>query len=145
MKTEPTTEPTESASPQDSPVASPKQGPLRRRLPGERMAIVHHFSVGGHKGYLMVGLYEDGQSGEIFIRMAKAGSTNAGLMDSSVSLALQYGVSLKVLCDKFTLRTERRVWERPNRIRQIPHGLSVPLYGLEVSSADNSFRNGRRS
>src|SRR5487761_881740 len=72
--------------------------PLRRRLPDERKAIIHHFSVGGHEGYLMVGLYEEGQPGEAFIRMAKAGSTIAGLMDSigiAVSLALQYGVPLK--------------------------------------------------
>jgi len=79
--------------------------PVRHRLADERKATVHHFSVGGHEGYLMVGLYEDGQPGEIFIRMAKAGSTIAGLMDSfgiAVSLALQYGVPLKVLCDKFS-------------------------------------------
>jgi ribonucleoside-diphosphate reductase alpha chain len=85
--------------------ASERQEPLRRRLPDERKAIVHHFSVGGHEGYLMVGLYEDGQPGEIFIRMAKEGSTIAGLMDSfgiAVSLALQYGVALKVLCGKFS-------------------------------------------
>ncbi len=85
--------------------ASLRQEPLRRRLPDERKAIVHHFSVGGHEGYLMVGLYEDGQPGEIFIRMAKEGSTIAGLMDSfgiAVSLALQFGVSLKVLCGKFS-------------------------------------------
>jgi ribonucleoside-diphosphate reductase alpha chain len=90
---------------QTGSTASQKQEPLRRRLPDERKALVHHFSVGGHEGYLMVGLYEDGQPGEIFIRMAKAGSTIAGLMDSfgiAVSMALQYGVSLKVLCDKFS-------------------------------------------
>jgi len=71
--------------------------PVRRRLPDERKAIIHHFSVGGHEGYLMIGLYEDGQPGEIFIRMAKAGSTIAGLVDSfgiAVSLALQYHVPL---------------------------------------------------
>ena len=96
----------EESAPMDAALAA-SQGrePLRRRLPDERKAIVHHFSVGGHEGYLMVGLYEDGQPGEIFIRMAKAGSTIAGLMDSfgiAVSMALQYGVSLKVLCDKFS-------------------------------------------
>src|SRR5579859_2078189 len=79
--------------------------PVRRRLLDERRAVVHHFSVGGHEGYVMVGLYEDGQPGEIFLRMAKAGSTIAGLMDSfgiAISMALQYGVPLKVLCDKFS-------------------------------------------
>jgi len=88
-----------------APIASQRSEPLRRRLPDERKAFVHHFSVGGHEGYLMVGLYSDGQPGEIFIRMAKAGSTIAGLMDSfgiAVSMALQYGVALKVLCDKFS-------------------------------------------
>ncbi len=102
------------------PVDSQRQEPLRRRLPDERKAIVHHFSVGGHEGYLMVGLYEDGQPGEIFIRMAKAGSTIAGLMDSfaiAVSMALQYGVSLKILCDKFShTRFEPSGWSGNPRI-----------------------------
>ncbi len=78
---------------------------LRRKLPDERRAITHKFSVGGHEGYLTVGLYEDGLPGEIFITMAKEGSTVSGLMDSfatAISLALQYGVPLKVLCDKFS-------------------------------------------
>jgi ribonucleoside-diphosphate reductase alpha chain len=79
--------------------------PFRRKLPDERQAITHKFSVGGHEGYLTVGLYDDGLPGEIFITMAKEGSTVSGLMDSfatAVSLALQYGVPLKVLCDKFS-------------------------------------------
>jgi ribonucleoside-diphosphate reductase alpha chain len=79
--------------------------PFRRKLPEERQAITHKFSVGGHEGYLTVGLYEDGMPGEIFLKMAKEGSTVSGLMDSfatAVSLALQYGVPLKVLCDKFS-------------------------------------------
>ena len=79
--------------------------PVRRRLPDERKAIVHHFNVGGYEGYLTVGFYEDGTVGEIFITTAKEGSTVSGLMDcfaTAVSLALQYGVSLKVLCDKFS-------------------------------------------
>ena len=79
--------------------------PFRRRLPDERQALTHHFSVGGQEGYLTVGLYEDGVPGEIFITMAKEGSTVSGLMDcfaTAVSLALQYGVPLKVLCTKFS-------------------------------------------
>ncbi len=79
--------------------------PIRRRLPDERKAIVHHFNVGGYEGYLTIGFYEDGSAGEIFITTAKEGSTVSGLMDcfaTSVSLALQYGVPLKVLCDKFS-------------------------------------------
>jgi ribonucleoside-diphosphate reductase alpha chain len=78
---------------------------VRRRLPDERHSLTHHFSVGGQEGYVTVGLYEDGLPGEVFIRMAKEGSTVSGLMDSfatAVSLALQYGVPLRVLCDKFS-------------------------------------------
>ena len=77
----------------------------RHRLQDERPAITHHFSVGGYEGYLTVGLYPNGQPGEIFIRMAKAGSTIAGLMEcfgTVVSVALQHGVPLKVLCDKLS-------------------------------------------
>jgi ribonucleoside-diphosphate reductase alpha chain len=79
--------------------------PVRRRLPDERQAIVHHFNVGGYEGYLTVGFYEDGSPGEIFITTAKEGSTVSGLMDcfaTAVSLALQYGLPLKVLCSKFS-------------------------------------------
>jgi ribonucleoside-diphosphate reductase alpha chain len=79
--------------------------PYRRKLADERRAITHKFSIGAHEGYLTVGLYEDGLPGEIFIIMAKEGSTVSGLMDSfatAISLALQYGVPLKVLCDKFS-------------------------------------------
>ncbi len=79
--------------------------PFRRRLPDERQAITHKFSVGGHEGYITVGMYEDGSPGEIFIVMAKEGSVVSGLMDSfatAISLALQYGVPLKVLVNKFT-------------------------------------------
>jgi ribonucleoside-diphosphate reductase alpha chain len=78
---------------------------IRRRLPDERHSLIHHFSIGGQEGYVTVGLYEDGAPGEMFIRMAKEGSTVSGLMDSfatAASLALQYGVPLKVLCDKFS-------------------------------------------
>ncbi len=91
----------------EAPVPEPSEAPrpFRRKLPDERRAITHKFSVGGHEGYLTVGLYDDGMPGEIFITMAKEGSTVSGLMDSfatAVSLALQYGVPLKVLCDKFS-------------------------------------------
>ncbi|MBI3320823.1 MAG: vitamin B12-dependent ribonucleotide reductase [Candidatus Omnitrophica bacterium] len=79
--------------------------PYRRRLPDERQAITHKFSLGGHEGYLTVGLFEDGTPGEIFIVMSKEGSTLSGVMDcfaTTVSLALQYGVPLKVLVNKFS-------------------------------------------
>lgn len=77
----------------------------RRRLHAERAAITHKFSLGGHEGYLTVGLFEDGMPGEVFCTMSKEGSTISGLMDcfaTSISLALQYGVPLKVLVDKFS-------------------------------------------
>jgi ribonucleoside-diphosphate reductase alpha chain len=78
---------------------------IRRKLPDERESITHKFSIGGHEGYITVGKYEDGAPGEIFITMAKEGSTISGLMDSfatMTSLALQHGVPLQLLVDKFT-------------------------------------------
>ncbi len=78
---------------------------IRRRLPDERNAVTHKFSISGHEGYITVGLYEDGTPGELFITMSKEGSTISGLMDgfaTGISLALQYGVPLKVLVDKFS-------------------------------------------
>jgi ribonucleoside-diphosphate reductase alpha chain len=78
--------------------------PHRRRLPAERTAITHKFDIAGHEGYITVGLYPDGQPGEIFLKMAKEGSTVSGLMDTfatTVSVALQYGVPLRDLVNKF--------------------------------------------
>src|SRR4029450_5740962 len=72
--------------------------------PAERSAVTHKFDISGHEGYITVGLYPDGQPGEIFLKMAKEGSTVSGLMDSfatTVSVALQYGVPLKDLVNKF--------------------------------------------
>lgn len=85
--------------------AAPSPGPVRRRLPDERAAITHKFQVGGLEGYLTVGLYEDGRPGEIFLVVAKEGSTLSGVMDAfatSVSMALQYGVPLTALVKKFS-------------------------------------------
>jgi ribonucleoside-diphosphate reductase alpha chain len=79
--------------------------PVRLKLPDEREAVTHKFSIAGHEGYLTVGLYEDRKPGEIFLRMAKEGSTVSGLMDTiatMTSIALQYGVPLKALVDKFS-------------------------------------------
>jgi len=89
-------------------VEAPEQRELfarsqRRKLPAERHSITHKFAIGGHEGYITVGMYEDGTPGEIFITMAKEGSTLSGIMDGfalSVSIALQYGVPLKALVDK---------------------------------------------
>jgi len=79
--------------------------PMRRRLPDTRRSVTHKFSVAGHEGYLTVGLYENGSPGELFITMAKEGSTIGGLMDSlgtAISVALQYGVPIESLVNKFT-------------------------------------------
>jgi ribonucleoside-diphosphate reductase alpha chain len=79
--------------------------PARRHLPDERQSITHKFSIAGHEGYVTVGMFEDGMPGELFVTMSKEGSTISGLMDSfatSISIALQYGVPLKVLVDKFS-------------------------------------------
>ncbi|MFH1145148.1 MAG: vitamin B12-dependent ribonucleotide reductase [Candidatus Eisenbacteria bacterium] len=81
-----------------------KRGPVRRRLPEERQSITHKFVIGDHEGYVTVGLYPDGSPGEIFIVMAKEGTVVSGLCDcfaTAISLALQYGVPLQVLVDKF--------------------------------------------
>ncbi|HEY4657008.1 MAG TPA: vitamin B12-dependent ribonucleotide reductase, partial [Candidatus Bathyarchaeia archaeon] len=82
----------------------PVYRPQRRRLPDERAGITHKFTIQGNEGYLIVGLYNDGSPGEIFVVMSKEGSTISGLMDAfstSISLALQYGVPLRVLVNKF--------------------------------------------
>ena len=88
-----------------SPLVAVGPHAVRHRLPDERKALTHKFSIGGHEGYLTVGMYESGQPGELFCVMAKEGSVVSGLMDSfatAVSLALQYGVPLQVLVDKFS-------------------------------------------
>ncbi|WP_437203330.1 vitamin B12-dependent ribonucleotide reductase [Planctomicrobium sp. SH664] len=106
-------------SKQSQPLATKKEGdrqaagrgsdapaaPVRRRLPDTRQSVTHKFSVGGHEGYITVGLFEDGTPGELFITMAKEGSTIGGLMDvigTETSLALQFGVPLEALVKKFS-------------------------------------------
>src|SRR3989441_3487230 len=77
---------------------------VRHKLKEERMSVTHKFNIGGHEGYIIVGLYPDGEPGEIFIKMAKEGSTVSGLMDSfalAVSISLQHGLPLKLFCEKF--------------------------------------------
>jgi ribonucleoside-diphosphate reductase alpha chain len=102
---------------------------LRNKLPEERHSLTHKFAVGGHEGYITVGLYDDNTPGEIFIRMAKEGSTISGLMDSfatAVSMALQYGVPLKVLVDKFQhVRFEPSGWTGN---KEIPYAKSIMDY-----------------
>lgn len=91
-------------------VAESKQPDLfaraqRHKLADERESITHKFSIAGHEGYIIVGMYKEGTPGEIFIKMAKEGSTLSGFMDGlalSISIGLQYGVPLKALVDKLT-------------------------------------------
>jgi len=103
--------------------------PMRRKLPDVRQSVTHKFSVGGHEGYLTVGLYEDETPGEIFIRMSKEGSTISGLMDSfatAISLALQYGVPLTDLIEKFQhVRYEPSGWTGNT---EIPYAKSITDY-----------------
>jgi ribonucleoside-diphosphate reductase alpha chain len=103
--------------------------PTRRKLPDERQSITHKFSIGGHEGYITVGLYEDGQPGELFITMAKEGSTISGLMDgfaTAISFSLQYGVPLKFLVDKFShVRFEPSGWTGNP---QVPYAKSILDY-----------------
>jgi len=85
--------------------ASMVTGPIRRKLPDERHALTHKFDIQGHEGYITVGLFEDGMPGEIFLVMAKEGSTISGFADAfaqAISYALQYGVPLQALVDKFS-------------------------------------------
>jgi len=101
----------------------------RRRLPDERQALTHKFSIADHEGYITVGLYEDGQPGEIFLVMAKEGSTISGLMDAfatAISIALQYGVPLPALVEKFShTRFEPCGFTRN---REVPYAKSVTDY-----------------
>ncbi len=104
--------------------------PVRKRLPDERPSITHKFSIAGHEGYVHIGLYPDtNMPGEIFITMAKQGSTIAGLMDAfatSISIALQYGVPLEDLCTKFShMRFEPSGFTNN---RQIPIAKSIMDY-----------------
>ncbi|MCC6364672.1 MAG: vitamin B12-dependent ribonucleotide reductase [Bryobacterales bacterium] len=103
--------------------------PIRRKLPDERQSITHKFSIGGHEGYITVGIFEDGTPGEIFITMAKEGSTISGLMDSfatAVSYGLQYGVPLKFFVDKFShVRFEPSGWTGNP---QVPYAKSIMDY-----------------
>jgi ribonucleoside-diphosphate reductase alpha chain len=112
----------------DEAGATPGQ-PVRRHLPATRQSVTHKFSVGGHEGYITVGLFEDGSPGELFVTMAKEGSTIGGLMDTigtQTSLCLQYGVPLLALVDKFThMRFEPAGWtNNPD----IPNAKSVVDY-----------------
>jgi ribonucleoside-diphosphate reductase alpha chain len=112
-----------------APVEKIVYRPIRRKLPDERNSVTHKFSIGGHEGYITVGMYDDGTPGEVFISMAKEGSTISGLMDSfatSISYALQYGVPLKFFVDKFShVRFEPSGWTGN---QNIPYAKSIMDY-----------------
>ena len=113
----------------ESAVEAIQAQPVRRRLPDTRHSLTHKFNVGGHEGYITIGLFEDNSPGELFITMAKEGSTIGGLMDvigTETSLALQYGVPLEALVNKFShARFEPSGWtSNPD----IPHAKSVVDY-----------------
>ena len=118
--------------PAEAEIVSPRvtYKSTRKRLPDERPALTHKFSVSGHEGYLHVGLYPDTElPGEIFIRMAKEGSTISGLMDAfatSISIALQYGVPLEDLCAKFSFMRFEPSGYTNNR--KIPMAMSIMDY-----------------
>ncbi len=113
----------------------------RRRLPDERRSITHKFSIGGHEGYLTVGMYDDGAPGELFVTMAKEGSVVSGLMDNfatSISMALQYGVPLQDpvrQVQPHALRALRLHREPGHPHRQVHHRLPLPLARPEVPPA----------
>lgn len=97
--------PAQTAVESTDPIAGPPPAPYRRRLPSERNAFVHKFSIGSHEGYLTAGLYDDGSLGEIFVTMSKAGTIVSGMVDAFAtitSIALQYGVPVSVIVDKFS-------------------------------------------
>ena len=126
----PAAEPVQATLPVVTPAApAPAPAPFRRHLPATRRSLTHKFSVGGHEGYATVGLFEDGKPGELFITMAKEGSTIGGLMDTVgtlTSLALQYGVPLEALVNKFShMRFEPSGWTGN---ADIPNAKSVPDY-----------------
>jgi ribonucleoside-diphosphate reductase alpha chain len=116
-----------SAVMEQDPEAPPRA--IRHRLAEERLSVTHKFNVGGHDGYITVGLYKNGEPGEVFITMAKEGSTVSGLMDcfaTSISLSLQHGVPLKLLCEKFAhTRFEPSGWSTNP---EIGHAKSVMDY-----------------
>ncbi|MEE9601888.1 MAG: vitamin B12-dependent ribonucleotide reductase, partial [Thermoguttaceae bacterium] len=98
-------QPLSTSTESDKEAARQASAPRRDRLPDTRQSITHKFNVAGHEGYITVGLYEDGRPGEVFLTMAKEGSTIGGIMDcfgTAVSMSLQYGVPLQAYVDKFS-------------------------------------------
>ncbi len=129
-----------------APAGPGVRSPARERLPDERKAITHHFSVGGHDGYVTVGLYPDGRPGEVFFRVTKEGSTVNGLMDSlgiSMSMALQHGVPLKDLVRKLAhLRFEPAGATNNPKVR---FAKSIPDYVARWLAIEFLTENERRA
>ena len=121
--------PAAAAAPVEKVVEKVVYRPVRRKLPDERRSLTHKFSIGGHEGYITVGMYDDGSPGEVFITMSKEGSTISGLMDAfatAISFNLQYGVPLKFLVDKFAhVRFEPSGWTGNP---QVPYAKSIMDY-----------------
>lgn len=119
----------EPAAAAPAPLLPALPAPFRRHLPATRRSLTHKFSVGGHEGYITVGLFDDGKPGELFITMAKEGSTIGGLMDTIgtlTSLSLQYGVPVEAMVNKFAhMRFEPSGWTGNP---EIPNAKSVPDY-----------------
>jgi ribonucleoside-diphosphate reductase alpha chain len=115
--------------------SSPPQA-VRNRLPDERMSMTHKFEIGGHEGYITVGLYPDGKPGEVFITMAKEGSTVSGLISSfaqAISIGLQHGVPLKLFCEKFShTRFDPSGWSGNPEIRQASSVLDYIFRWMEL-------------
>jgi ribonucleoside-diphosphate reductase alpha chain len=115
------------------------EAPKRQRLPDTRWSLTHKFSVDGQEGYIIVGLFDDGRPGEVFIKMAKQGSTISGLTDTVgvlTSIALQHGVPIDLLARKFEyMRFEPSGWTSNDEIRQA-HSVTDYIFrwlGLQFS------------
>lgn len=120
--------------------------PTRHRLPDTRHSVTHKFNISGHEGYVTVGLFDDGRPGELFIKMAKEGSTMSGLADTIgvlTSLALQYGVPVETLARKFeNVKFEPSGWTKNEEIRQA-HSIVDYVFrwlGLEFSESYRTER-----
>ena len=118
--------------------------PQRKRLPNTRKSLMHKFSVAGHEGYIIVGLYPDGRPGEMFLKMAKQGSTLSGFVDAVgilTSLALQYGVPVDALAAKLAyMRFEPSGWTKHEEIRQAKSIIDYIFRWFGLTFGSDEFR-----
>jgi ribonucleoside-diphosphate reductase alpha chain len=108
---------------------APAHGPVRRKMPDTRHSITHKFDIEGHEGYITVGMFDDGQPGEVFVSIAKQGSTTAGLCEAfgrAISYTLQYGVPLRDLVQRFSYMRFEPMGRTMNR--EIPVAQSLVDY-----------------